>query len=62
MNAGEFGDAGHCAISLQTAVMGHNGDNDVARYISTFVATAVLEDGRVTVRPEAVSLRCCLVR
>jgi len=61
-NAGELGEAGHCEMSLRTALTGHNGDNDGARYMSTFVATAVLEDGRATVRPEAVNLRCCLVR
>ena len=61
-NAGEFGEAGHCEMRLRTAVTGHNGDNDGARYMSTFVATAVLEDWTVTVRPEAVNLRCCLAR
>ena len=30
--------------------------------MSTLVAMAVFDDGRVTVRPEAVNLKCCLVR
>ena len=42
--------------------MGHNGEVDGARYISTFVATAVFDEGRETVRTDVVNLRCFRAR
>ena len=61
-NAGESGVAGHCEMSLRVADTGHKGEVDWARNMSTFVAMAVFDEGRDTVRPDAVNLRCLRAR